>query len=353
MAVKNQLITDKFAIYNGDCNEVILSLKDESVHLTIYSPPFYGHGGGLYHYSSSPRDLSNSIDYNDFFKHYDFLVKEIERVTLKGRFTAVHCTDIPSGNTGKDCMTDFPGDIIRAHVRCQKEDCDAPLIERLNGHCGHGLFEFAARHQIWKEPLAVRNRLMSKNLAHMTIVDDAANAGVASADYLLFFRKKGTNPIPIQNPAGFEFYAGASKIPKDILSFKNYQGDQKLNIYSHWIWRRYASSVWDDVRGFLGEFDDKTHEHVLPFIPSNDGSDQEEKHVHPLQLDVYERAILLRTNPGEVVLEPFMGIGSGVYSAVKLNRKGIGIELKEAYYNQAIKNLSDVKQVKSEQYEIF
>ena len=148
--VIEQLITDDYAIYNGDCIEVMRTFPEESVHLSIYSPPF----GGLYNYSSSERDLSNSDSYEDFFDHYRYVIKEIYRLTLPGRMTAVHCTDIPSGNTGYDYMIDFPGDIIRLH---QEEG-----------------FKYVARYSIWKEPLGVRNRTMAKNLAHKTIVDDSS-----------------------------------------------------------------------------------------------------------------------------------------------------------------------------------
>jgi DNA modification methylase len=305
--VKRQLIKDGYAIYQGDSIEILGSFPDESIHLSIYSPPF----GGLYHYSSDIRDLSNSDSYEDFFKHYEFSVKEKYRITIKGRCTAVHCSEIPTGNTGKDSLTDFPGDIIRVHEK--------------NG------FEYIGRHCIWKEPLGVRNRTMAKFLAHKTIVDDSIYCGVASADFLLMFRKKGMNPIPVSHPTGLSYYAGERKIPQDLIMFKNYKGNQIKNKYSHWIWRQYASSFWDDIR----------INNVLPFKDSRDEDD--EKHVHPLQLDVIERCIILRSNEGETVLTPYAGIGSEVYGAVKNGRKGVGIELKESYYRQMVKNLRYVK----------
>lgn len=306
MAVIDQLITDNYALYNGDCIEVMQSLPDKSVHFSIYSPPF----GGLYHYSSNERDLSNNDDYEGFFKHYDYVVSELQRITLPGRCTAVHCTDIPSGNSGQDHLIDFPGDIVKLHER--------------NG------WKMVARHTIWKEPLWVRNRTLSKNLAHKTIVDDSIYAGVASADYLLIFRKNGKNAIPVKHPTGLDNYAGEQPIPEDLLKYKNHKGKQTENRYSHWIWRRYASSIWDDIN--MGR--------VLPFIDSKEPDD--EKHVHPLQLDVIDRAIVLRTNPGESVITPFMGVGSETYSAVKLGRKGIGIELKPSYYKQAVLNMKSL-----------
>lgn len=305
--VNQQLKTDDYAIYQGDCIEVMNELPDRSIHLSIYSPPF----GGLYHYSSDNRDLSNSDSYEQFFEHYEFVIKEIFRLTIPGRMSVVHCTDIPSGNTGYDYMIDFPGDIIRLH-------------EKLG-------FKYVARYSVWKEPLGVRNRTMAKNLAHKTIVDDSSRCSNASADYLLVFRKRGENKIPIEHPNGLLHYAGEREIPRELLKYKGHKGNQIENKYSHWIWRQYASAFWDDIR----------LNNVLEFKPSKD--DKDEKHVHPLQLDVIDRIITLWSNENEIILTPFMGVGSEVYGAVSLNRKAIGIELKESYYSQALKNLKDVK----------
>lgn len=307
MAIEQQNINGTYAIYQGDCCEVIPDMPSDSIHLSVYSPPF----AGLYHYSSSERDLSNCADYNEFFEHYEFVVRELERVTIKGRMSAVHCMDVPSGNSGLDHLVDFPGDVIRLH-------------ERLG-------FQYIARYSIWKEPLAVRNRTMAKRLAHRTVVDDASRCGVASADYLLVFRKRGDNPIPIEHPNGLLDYAGSRPIPEELHQYRGWQGNQIENRYSHWIWRQYASAFWDDIR----------IDNVLPFVDSKD--EEDEKHIHPLQLDVIERCIILWSNPKEVVLTPFMGVGSEVYTAIKLDRKGIGIELKGSYYNQALKNIEHFK----------
>ncbi len=317
MAVINQEITEDYAIYNGDCMEVMTQLPDNKVHLSIYSPPF----GGLYNYSSSARDLSNCKDYKEFFEHYEYVVKEQHRVTMPGRVTCVHCMDIPSGNSGCDHLTDFPGDIIRLH-------------EKIG-------FNLIARYAVWKEPLGVRNRTMAKNLAHKQIVDDSSRCSVASADYLVVFRKKGNNPIPITHPSGLLSYAGAREMPHELLKFKGWTGKQTENRYSHWIWRQYASAFWDDVR--LGR--------VLPFKEARD--EEDEKHVHPLQLDVIERCVVLWSNPGETVETPFMGVGSEVYGAIINGRKGIGMELKTSYYNQAIKNMKDAFEKKPKQQELF
>ena len=309
MAVIEQKITEHYALYNSDCLEVMPALKDGSVHLSIYSPPF----AGLYHYSSSERDLSNCRDYDEFFEHYTFVVRELFRLTLPGRMTCVHCMDVPSSNNGKsDFLIDFPGDIIRLHDKIG--------------------WKYIARYHVWKEPLTVRNRTMTKSLAHKSIVDDSSRCTVASADYLLVFRRKGENHVPITHPSGLMRYSGARIIPEELLSYKGWKGDQIENRYSHWIWRQYASAFWDDVR----------IDRVLPFKESRD--EEDEKHVHPLQLDVIERCVVLWSNPGETILTPFMGVGSEIYTSVQLGRKAIGIELKPSYFRQSIKNIKAVNE---------
>jgi DNA modification methylase len=308
MAVADQEVTDEYAIYCGDCMEVLPDIRSGSVHLSIYSPPFAaGHGGGLYHYTSSERDLSNNSSYAEFFKHYGYIVEQVARVTMPGRMSCVHCMDTPTGNSGGDALRDFPGDIIRLHAE-------------------HG-FDYIARYHVWKEPLAVRNRTMKKDLAHRTIVEDSTRCSVASADYLLTFRKRGENPIPVAHPVGLTEYAGERKIPEELERYRGWTGNQIENRYSHWIWRQYASAFWDDVR----------IERVLPYREARD--EEDERHVHALQLDVIDRAIVLWSNPGETVLTPFMGVGSEVYGAVRAGRRGIGVELKPSYYRQAVKNV--------------
>jgi DNA modification methylase len=304
MAVTSQVITDQYAIYNGDCIEVMQSLPDESVHLSVYSPPFCG----LFTYSSSERDLSNCRTYDEFFEHYEYVVQNLYRLTLPGRLTGVHCMDVPrDGANLNGGLMDFPGDIIRMH-------------ERLG-------FRYVARYMVWKEPLAVRNRTMAKGLAHRQIVEDSSQCDVASADYLLMFRKKGENPIPIAHPVGLTSYAGSREMPAELLKYKGHKGKQTENRFSHWIWRNYASAFWDDVR----------LERVLPYKASREPED--ERHIHPLQLDVIERCCVLWSNPGEVVFTPFMGVGSEVYGAVLNGRRGVGCELKTSYFRQAVKNM--------------
>lgn len=306
MGIIDQKLTHEYAAYNGDCMEILQPLPKESVHLTLYSPPF---GGMLYQYSSDPRDLSNCIDYGEFFEHYAFVVKEIHRVTLPGRMSAVHCMDIPTGNTGLDTLKDFPGDLIRLHAK-------------------HG-FSYVARYHVWKEPLTVRNRTMTKSLSHKAVTVDSTKCSIANADYLLVFRRSGQNAIPVEHPNGLTEYAGWRPMPSDILPYRNWKGSQLENKYSQWIWRQYASAFWDDVR----------LDRVLSYREAKD--EESERHVHPLQLDVIDRALVLWSNPGEIVLTPFMGVGSEVYGAVTAGRRGIGCELKSSYYRQALLNLEE------------
>jgi DNA modification methylase len=307
MAVIEQDVNDKWAVYNSDCIEVMESMPDDKIHLSIYSPPF----GGLYTYSSSERDISNCLNVDEFFEHYEYCIKQMERVTMPGRINAVHCTEFALTNTGKDSLFDLPGHIIRLHVA--------------NG------FDYIARCTIWKEPLWIRRRTLAKDLFHKTICEDGVNGGIARGDYILFFRKKGNNPTPVIHPVGLTDYAGESEVPQSVWGYRRWEGDQTKNQYSHWIWRQYASCIWDDIR--MGN--------VLPFRDCKE--DDDEKHVHPLYLDAIERIVQLRSNPGETVFTPFMGIGSAVYGAVKLGRKGMGVELKPSYYRQALANLNALK----------
>lgn len=296
---ENQTITPKYALYNGDCVEVMKQMPEGIIDLSLYSPPF----AGLYQYSSDDQDLSNCINRDEFYEHYEFVIKELHRLTKPGRMSAVHCMDIPTGNSGNDALVDFPGDVIRLHEK--------------NG------FRFTHRYFIWKEPLTVRNRTMMKSL-DIAVLDDAA-------DQLLIFRRSGENQKPVEHPTGLERYAGEEQMPAELLHLRNMEGDQKKNRFSHWIWRRYADAFWDDIR----------IDNVLPHREAKENDD--ERHCHPLQLDVIERACVLWSNPGEVVFTPFMGVGSEVFGAVLNGRKGMGVELKQAYYEQAVKNLAEVK----------
>jgi DNA modification methylase len=298
MAISEYDITDRYSIYLGDCLEVSKALPDACVDFSIYSPPF----GGLYQYSSSPRDLSNCLSRTEFFEHYEFVVREKARITKPGRMSAVHCTDIPSGNTGLDHLYDFPGDIIRLH-------------EKLG-------FQFVARHHIWKEPLTVRNRTMVKSLSHKALTIDSSKCSIANADQLIIFRNKGKNAVPIEHPEGLKYYAGDKMMPSEVAAYENWKGPQIENRFSHWIWRQYADAWWTDVR----------IDNVLPHREARDEDD--EKHCHPLQLDVIDRGLVLWSNPNDVVWVPFAGVGSEVYCSVSQGRKCIGVELKPGYYRQ-------------------
>jgi DNA modification methylase len=312
--IKNQLIKDEYAIYESDCMYVLPSLENESIDLSIYSPPF----AGLYNYSSSENDFSNCETKEQFLNQYEYLIKEISRVTKPGRISAVHVTEIINQNGSN---WDFPHEVIKLHEK-------------------YG-FNYKNRITVWKEPLKVRMRTMVRSLMHKLIVEDSTECFTAMPDYILIFKKKGINKVPVVHPVGLTHYAGAVPILPEMLEKygtienlrKKYHGhkDPKTNKLSHIIWQRYASSVWDDIR----------IDEVLKYKESKDEDD--EKHVHPLQLDVIDRLVELYSNPNEIILTPFMGVGSEVYSPVSMGRKAIGIELKDTYYKQAIKNLKDVK----------
>jgi DNA modification methylase len=325
MNVKNQIITEYYAIYESDCMYVLPNIPDESIDLSVYSPPF----AGLYNYSSSENDFSNCETKEQFLQQYEFLIKEIARVTKPGRITAVHCSDV---NSCKDeHLWDFPHEIIELHEK-------------------YGL-HYRNRITIWKEPLKVRMRTMVRSLMHKLIVEDSTECFTAMPDYILVFKKKGENKVPVTHPFGITHYAGAHPMLPEMeetygsiehlrIKYAGWQ-DPKTNKLSHIIWQRYASSVWDDIR----------IDEVLQFKESKDEDD--EKHVHPLQLDVIDRVVELYSNPGETVLTPFMGVGSEVFSAVRLGRKAIGIELKDTYFRQSIKNLKDLNVIANKQVKMM
>ena len=319
---KDQIITDEYAIYNSDCMEVVAQMPDESIDLSVYSPPF----ASLYTYSSSERDMSNVSSIDEFIQQFEYLVKEMSRVTKPGRINALHITDIcdVSGT-----LADFPHEVINLYKK-------------------HG-FEFKNRITVWKEPLKVRIRTMVQSLMHKYIVEDSTKCFTANPDYILVFKKKGENKVPVSNPCGLNHYAGEIPILPNMLRaynnanktrltademwehMNNINEDDKVTKLNHYIWQRYASSVWDDIR----------EGNCLEFKKSKE--DDDEKHVTPTQLDVIDRLIELYSNKGETIFTPFMGIGTEVYSAVSMGRKAIGVELKDSYFKQAILNLKTVK----------
>lgn len=318
--VKEQLTTDHYTLINSDCMYVLPTMPDASIDLSIYSPPF----AGLYNYSSSENDFSNCETKEQFLEQYEFLIKEIARVTKPGRITAVHVTNIKDSKT--EDMWNFPAEVIKLHQK-------------------YG-FRWKDEITIWKEPLKVRMRTMVRSLMHKLIIEDSTECFTAMPDKLLVFKKNGENAVPVTHEQGIgmteyfgdtpflddhkELYGNYEDFRKKWLAF---DGDPRENKLSHLTWQRYASSVWDDIR----------INNVLEYKESKDEDD--EKHVHPLQLDVIFRAVELWSNPGEVVLTPFGGVGSEVYGSVRLGRKAIGIELKESYFKQAVKNLKDCSPV--------
>jgi DNA modification methylase len=248
------------------------------------------------------------------------------RVTKKGRINALHVTDF--GNIA-GTLKDFPSEIIKLHLK-------------------YG-FEFKSRVTVWKEPLKVRIRTMVQSLMHKFIVEDSTKCFTANPDYILVFKRNGENKVPVTNPCGLNHYAGAIPILPDMLRAYNNANNTKLNAdelwehmksineddkitkLNHYVWQRYASGVWDDIR----------ESNLLEYKKGSE--EEDEKHVTPTQLDVMDRLIDLYSNKGETVLTPFMGIGTEVYGAVSMGRKAIGIELKDSYFNQAIMNLKNVK----------
>ncbi len=300
MAVKEQTIKDRYALYNGDACEVLQTLPAGRVDFSIFSPPF----ADLYCYSDNPADLGNCRTYQEFFVHFGFIISELLRVTKSGRICAVHCIDIPAmkERDGYIGLKDFPGDIIRAFQAA--------------GWIYH------SRHIIWKDPLIEATRTKALGLMHKQLCKDSAICRAGLPDYLLAFRVPGENAVPIRHDDGLQKYCG-----------RNDPGETGVK-RSHNIWRAYASPVWMDIR----------QTHTLDARAARDPED--EKHLCPLQLDVIERACVLWSNPGEVVLTPFMGVGSEVYGAVLNGRKAIGIELKPSYYRQAVRNLASIDHAK-------
>ena len=304
---------DGWELYLGDSVEVIKNIAESSIHYSIFSPPF----ASLFTYSNSDRDMGNVRGQEDFFDHFSFLIGELLRVLKPGRVCSVHCMDLPAtiGHDGFIGMKDFPGEIIRQFT-------DAGWI-------------YHSRVTIWKDPLIQAVRTKTLTLAHKQIIKDSTRCSNGMADYIVSFRKPGENLEPVKHPKGFTRYVGTMDFPKGKTN-----EDQRKNKQSHEIWQRYASPVWFDIN----------QTRVLSSEIARD--EQDEKHVCPLQLDTIERCLELWSNPGDCILSPFAGIGSEIYCAVEAGRYGIGIELKESYYRQAIKNLMSLANNKK-QRELF
>lgn len=297
----NQVVTPEYAVYQGDACELIRGVPAGSVHFGVHSPPFEG----LYKFSNYDRDISNN-EGDAFWEHYTFLIQEILRVTMPGRIHAVHVMQLPTSKIrhGHIGMRDFRGEVIRAYE-------DAGWI-------------FHSEVCIWKDPVVAQQRTKSIRLLHKQIVKDSTISGQGLADYIVTFRKPGDNPEPVSGC--FDRYIGDGIEPDRSKYTTPTDG---RNWYSIEVWQRYASPVWMDI--------DQTR--TLQYRSARDEKD--EQHISPLQLDVIERCIDLWSNPGDTVLTPFMGIGSEVYSAVTMGRRGVGFELKPSYYDQAVRNIAN------------
>lgn len=312
MAVIDQCVTERYALYQGDCCEVIKGLPSDSVHFSISSPPF----GSLYSYTDALQDMSNVRTDGEFFDGMAFLVEELARVMMPGRIVAFHCMNLPSTKErdGFIGIRDFRGDLIR-------------LYQRFG-------FIFHSEVMIWKDPLIAATRTHALGLSHRQIVEDSTMCRNGIPDYLIAMRKPGANPEPVSHkPGGLERWIGNPEDePKHI-----WKPDPKTNKYSHEVWQRYASPSWDDINPSDTLQKESARE--------NDDS----RHICPLQLTVIRRAIELWSNPEDNVLSPFAGIGSEGYVALEEGRRFVGIELKESYYRQACRNLATAQRVKKQE----
>lgn len=315
----DQVISDRYAIYQGDSCELMRGIPAESIDFGIHSPPFEG----LYRFSNSDRDISNN-DKQGFWTHYQFLIQELLRVTKPGRLHAVHCMQLPTSKTrdGFIGMRDFRGEVINAYV-------DAGWI-------------FHSEVCIWKDPVVAQQRTKSIRLLHAQILKDSTISGQGLADYMVMFRKPGDNAEPLDGP--FEQFIGEGlDVSEEAYEreARQFRADGREPWpYDKWksilIWQRYASPVWMDIN----------QTRTLQYRGGRDEKD--EVHISPLQLDVIERCIDLWSAPGETVLTPFLGIGSEVYCAVEMGRKAIGMELKPSYFSQAVRNLNDLEMAKTD-----
>jgi DNA modification methylase len=300
MDVLSQIHENNFSAYNADCVEVCASMPSNSVDFTIFSPPF----SSLYTYSNSERDMGNSKNDDEFFLHFGFLVENLFRLTKPGRIVAFHCMNIPAmkERDGYIGIKDFRGDLIRCFQK-------------------HG-FIYHSEHVIWKDPLIEATRTKAIGLMHKQLCKDSTICRSGLPDYLIAMRKPGENQDMVSHPDGLNKFYGENPPTSGNLS--------------HERWRRYASPVWMDIR----------QTHTLQASTAREQDD--ERHICPLQLDVIERGLQLWSRKNDVVLSPFMGIGSEGYVAIKDERRFIGIELKTAYFTVAVDNLRKAENEKNE-----
>ncbi len=290
------VITERFAAYHGDCIDVLKDMPSNSIHCTISSIPYLA----LYTYSATERDLGNCGSDQEFWNHFLFVMKELYRVTKPGRIVAIDCMNVPSmkSKDGFIGLKDFRGDIIRAFVNVG--------------------FIFHSEHCIWKDPLTEATRTKALGLMHKQLCKDSSMSRAGIPQYLLAFRKPGENAEPIKHPNGMEYFAGEDE-PTAMDS----------DNVAHERWRRYASPVWMDIR-------------ITRTLNARSAREEtDDRHLCPLALDIIERAMFLWSNPGDVVLDPFGGIGSTGYVALQEGRRAIIVELKSSYFNQAVANMRD------------
>lgn len=294
MNVFDQTITENYSLYHADCVEVTANLPENSVHYSIFSPPF----ASLYTYSNSERDMGNCKDDDSFMTHFGFLVEDLFRVMMPGRCLSVHCMNLPVSKSkfGYIGIRDFRGDIIR-------------LFESKG-------FIYHSEVCIWKDPVVAMQRTKALGLLHKQLVKDSCMSRQGVPDYLVTFRKPGENPEPVAGE--LDYFCG------DQSTFKK---TGKLSID---IWQRYASPIWTDINP----------SNTLQYASARE--DNDERHICPLQLDVIERGIQLWSNENDIVLSPFMGIASEGHVAVKTGRRFVGVELKQSYYQQSVRNMAAI-----------
>jgi DNA modification methylase len=301
--VLEQASGENWTLFNADCVEVLRSLPDNSIHLTVTSPPYLQ----LFTYSPSPRDISNCKSDDQFWEHFGFVLDELFRLTKPGRIVVMDCMNVPSlkHRDGEIFVKDFRGDIIRAM--------------QARG------FLFHSEHCVFKDPLLEATRTKALGLMHKQLCSDSSMSRAGLPQYLLAFRKPGKNEEPISHPNGLEYFVGENPPMHGNLS--------------HERWRRYASPFYMDI-DFTRTLNVKAAR-----------EDEDERHLCPMALDLIERAVQLWSNPGDVVLDPFNGVGSTGWCALKAGRKYVGVELKPTYFQVAVRNLQDA--ASSKQHDLF
>lgn len=280
MNVLDQLIKNKYAIYNGDSVEIVKKIPDNSIHYTIFSPPF----ASLYTYSNSDRDMGNSKGDDEFYQHFIYLAKELYRITMPGRLLSFHCMDLPlmKERDGVIGLKDFPS-----------------IVRQIFEDCG---FIYHSKVTIWKNPVTEMQRTKALGLLHKQIRKDSAMNRQGIPDYIVTMRKPGENPERVSHTH--------ETFPVDV-------------------WQNYASPVWMDIR------------QSDTLQKKSARAEKDERHICPLQLEVIQRCIELWTNPNDIVFDPFGGIGSTSYVALKLGRRTISSELKESYFQQMMGNCEE------------